>query len=296
MDRLARWPAQYGLPNSLMRGDPHEFQPRLGMAWKPWSKKTTVVRMGWGMYYNTSVFQSLVSSGGTGAGMSQQAPFSTSYINPSPAGMYFCTPGAPGCNLTGNSISTFAVDPNFRIGYAQNWQVAVQQNLSQSLVATVTYAGAKGTHQPQEIIPNSAPAGSTYNCPAGFACPSDYYYVTPGGNSISNNLWLQLQRRFRSGLSWQALYAHADSIDDVGVAGGRGQGSSQVAQNWQDLEAERARSTGIRTHTLSTQMQYSTGMGAQGGALMKGFKGTLFREWTFTANSTVASGAPKRLR
>ncbi len=280
--------SQFGLPSSLIRNDATEFQPRLGGAWKPWSKKSTVARMGWGMYYNTSVFQSLVTQ------MAQQAPISLSYINPSPGGMFFCSPGQPGCNLTGSAVSTFAVDPNFRIGYSQNWQLSVQQNLSQSLVATVTYAGAKGTHQPQELIPNSAPPGSTYPCAPG--CPSNYYYMTPGGNSTSNNLWLQLQRRFRSGLSWhqRLLYAHAESaIDDVGTAGGRGQGGALVAQNWLDLEAERAHSSGIRANTLNMQMQYSTGQGAQGGAFMKGFKGTLFREWTFTATSAVASGAPE---
>ena len=277
----------YGLPSSLIRADTHEFQPRIGFAFKPWTKKTTVIRGGYGIYYNTSVFQSLASQ------MGQQAPLSTSYINPSPAGMFFCTPGGVGCNLTGNNVATFAVDPNFRIGYVQSWQMAVQQNLTSSLVATVTYSGAKGTYQPQEFIPNSAPPGSTYVCSAGYACPTDYYYMTAGGNSISNNIWLQLQRRFRSGLSWNAIYAHANSIDDVGVGGGRGQGSAVVAQNWLDLDAERAHSAGIRANTFTMQMQYSTGMGAQGGALLRGFKGSLFREWTFTANTTVASGAPE---
>jgi trimeric autotransporter adhesin len=279
--------SQYGLPSSLLRGDAHEFQPRVGIAWKPWVKKTTTVRAGWGIYYNTSVFQGLVGQ------MAQQAPISLSYINPNPAGMFFCTPGQAGCNLTGNNVATFAVDPNFHIGYAQTWQASVQHNLSQTLVATITYSGAKGTHQPQEIIPNSAPPGATYVCSAGFTCPTDYYYMTTGGNSISNNLWLQLQRRFRSGLSWQAIYAHAKSIDDVGVGGGRGQGSAVVAQNWLDIDAERARTAGIRTNTLNMNIQYSSGMSAQGGALMKGFKGTLFREWTFQMSSSVASGAPE---
>ena len=65
--------------------------------------------------------------------------------------------GFPLLNLT--PITTFAVDPNFRIGYAQSWQTAVQQTLPWGLVATVTYSGAKGTHQAQEFIPNSAPSG-----------------------------------------------------------------------------------------------------------------------------------------
>jgi len=277
--------SQFGLPGSLLRGDVHEFQPRLGVAWKPWQKKTMVVNAGWGIYYNTSVFQGLVNQ------MAQQSPISLSYINPSPAGMFFCTPGALGCNLTGNNVSTFAVDPNFQIGYAQVWRLSVQQNLTNSLVATVTYSGTKGTHQPQELIPNSAPPGTTYFCTPN--CPTNYYYITTGGNSISNGIWLQLQRRFRSGLSWSAIYQHTVAIDDVGASGGRGASVAAAAQNWLDLDAERARSSGVRANTLGMNMQYSTGMGAKGGAFMRGFKGTLFREWTFQLSSQVASGSPE---
>ena len=41
--------------------------------------------------------------------------------------------------------NTFAVDPNFRVGYAQNWQVSVQRDLPGALVMTATYLGIKGT-------------------------------------------------------------------------------------------------------------------------------------------------------
>jgi hypothetical protein len=65
-----------------------------------------------------------------------------------------------------------------------------------------------------------------------------------------------------------------------------------VAQNWQDLGAERARTSGIRTHTLNASFQFSTGMGGRGGALRNGTHGALLRGWTFMTNLTVASGAP----
>jgi len=171
--------------------------------------------------------------------------------------------------------------------------LAIQQNLPGSLVATVTYSGARGTHQPQVIIPNSAPPGAKYVCSAGFPCPTDYRYTSTGGNTVSNNIWLQLQRRFRSGLSWNALYAHSISIDDAGAAGGRGQGGGLTAQNWLDIDAERARTAGIREHTFSLQVQYSTGMGARGGSLMKGFKGAMLKDWSFTTNLSVATGSPE---
>ncbi len=274
--------SQVGLSSSLLHGDPHEFQPRVGFAWKPIPKHSTVVRGGYGIYFNTSVYQNIISN------MAQQAPLSVSYINPSPSGLFFTGPP-----VTNNPLTTFAVDPNFRIGYSQNWQLAIQQSLPWALVATVTYSGAKGTHQIQEFVPNSTPPGLTNYCALNpLTCPTNLYYMTTGGNSISNNLWLQLQRRFRSGLSGNLMYMHASTFDDASV-GGRGQGSSLIAQNWLDLEAERARSAGIRAHTFTAQMQYSTGMGTTGGALLKGWKGAILKNWTVTTNITVASGAPE---
>ncbi len=41
--------------------------------------------------------------------------------------------------------NTFAVDPNFRVGYAQNWQLSVQRDLPGSLQLTANYLGIKGT-------------------------------------------------------------------------------------------------------------------------------------------------------
>ena len=35
--------------------------------------------------------------------------------------------------------NTYAVDPNYRIGYAQIWQLSVQNDLGKSLVGTITH-------------------------------------------------------------------------------------------------------------------------------------------------------------
>jgi hypothetical protein len=277
--------AQAGYPDALVKGDPRAIQPRIGYAWRPISKKSLVIRGGYGIYYNTSVFQSLVNQ------MAQQSPLSYSLIDSSTIVPLTLANGFPLVSTT--PITTFAVDPNFRIGYAQAWQTSIQQNLPWSLVGTVTYSGAKGTHQAQEFIPNSTAPGTTYSCAS---CPTNFYYMTTGGNTISNNLWLQLMRRFRSGFSGNLSYAHANSIDNSAAGGGGrggGQGGSRVvAQNWLDLNAERARTSGIRSNTLNASMQFSTGMGGRGGALRNGMSGRLLRGWTVMTTMAIASGAP----
>src|SRR5581483_5913260 len=77
---------------------------------------------------------------------------------------------------------------------------------------------------------------------------------------------------------------------DNASAGGRGGGGGLIAQNWLDLDAERGNSSLVRRQTVSINMQYSTGMGARGGALVNGWKGALLKGWTLTGNSTVQSG------
>ena len=44
-------------PDSLVHPDKHGFQPRIGIAWRPFPASSMVVRAGYGIYYNTSVYQ-----------------------------------------------------------------------------------------------------------------------------------------------------------------------------------------------------------------------------------------------
>jgi hypothetical protein len=190
-----------------------------------------------------------------------------------------------GCVAGNQATATSAINPNFRVGYGQNWQLAVQQNLKWNMVATVTYFAAKGTGLTQQFLPNSYAPNGTPFCAT---CLAGYTYTTSNGNSTDNSIQAQLQRRLRSGIGWNLSYSHNKALDD---ALGNGSGSF-IAQNWLNPTADRGRSSGIRNDTMSGQLQYSTGVGARGGGLINGWKGVIVKDWTVTTNITVASGAP----
>ena len=266
--------------SALVNPDRNNFSPRLGIAWRPSSKRSSVFRAGYGVSYNTSVYSNVASQ------MSQQPPLATAFnlnIQNSPLlsiGNAFTNPA----NIRTNAltVNTFAVDPNYKIGYVHQWNFSLQQNLPYSFQTSITYQGAKGTNlvrqfQPWVTPPNAATA----------AYPTGYTYETYGGNSIFNGVSISLMRRFRGGLSANGSYTFSKSIDDGGAAAG-----GNMAQNWLNFRAERGLSSFDQRHNLSINFSFSTGQGRRGAGLVTGWKGLLVKDWTITSQIQVHNSNP----
>ena len=271
-------------PDSLVYPDKRGIQPRLSFAWRPSAEKSLVIRGGYGIYRDTSVYLSIAEQ------MAQQSPFSKSFnIGNTPENPLTLANG-----FMGNPeeiANTFAIDPHFRVGYAQNWQLSLQYDLPMAMQIVWVYLGTKGGHLAQKSLPNTFPAGSDNECPG---CPSGFVYLSSNGSSIRHAGQIQLRRRLRNGLAANIQYTFSKSIDDaaLGTPSQGGQGGTLIAQNWRDLSAERALSNFDQRHQLLVRMQYTTGAGIAGGILMGGWKGTLLKGWTFAGQLTVGSGLP----
>ena len=267
--------------NALVAPDRSGIEPRLGLAWRPLPASSLLIRAGYGLYRDTSVYQSIALE------MSQQAPLSTS----------LSVAAAPGNPLTlatalqsapGPTPDLFGIDPNFRIGYAQTWNASLQRDLPAGMVMTLSYLGTKGTRGTQRFYPNTYAPGAANPCPA---CPVGFLYEASNGSSTYESGKAQLQRRFHNGLAATVTYTYAHAIDDSSLGGSNSSGQV-VAQNWLALDAERARSSFDQRHNLSVVAQYSTGSGIRGGALMRGWRGPLLKGWTLTSQLTAGSGLP----
>ena len=265
----------------LINPDRRTFSPRLAIAWRPLAASSMVIRAGYGVYYDTSVYQPIANL------MAQQAPLSTSLrIANTPTAPLTLAQGFPAPAKGSASATTFGVDPNFRIGYSQNWQVAVQRDLPFALQVVATYLGIKGTRAIQQFLPNTYPQGTVNPCPA---CPSGFSYLDSNGNSTRESGQIQLRRRLRSGFSSELSYTYSKSIDDASLGA---RGAYLIAQDWLNLAAERGRSSFDQRHLLSWQVQYTSGMGIKGGGLVSGWRGALLKEWTFTSQINAGSGLP----
>jgi hypothetical protein len=288
-------------PTSLVRPDKLGYEPRIGISWRPIPASTVVVRAGYGIYHDTSVYL------GSAQQLAQQAPLSTSLsIENSAACPLTLANGFTPCSSV--SSDTYAIDPNFRVGFAQTWQLAVQRDLPGALQMTATYLGVKGTRGVQEFLPNTYPIGATSPCPF---CPLGFEYRTSGGDSTRQSGQLQLRRRLRAGFTASLLYTYSKSIDDDSFLGGQGHTaaasqsgstgesspaptpSASIAQNWLNLHAERGLSTFDQRHLLNVQAQYTTGQGVEGGTLLSGWRGKAYKEWTLLTNLTVGTGMPE---
>jgi outer membrane receptor protein involved in Fe transport len=287
-------------PSSLIDPDKHIFEPRLGVAWRPIAGSSLVIRAGYGIYSDTSVYQTLALQ------MAQQSPLSKS-LNVQNSAACPLTLANPFIACSTVTPNTFAVDPNFRVGFAQNWQISVQRDLPGSLQMSASYLGIKGSRGMQEFLPNTFPIGAVNPC---VACPAGFVEVVSNGNSTRESGQLQLRRRLHNGLTGTLQYTFSKSIDDDAVLGGQGQPSGQnaqnsfgpaspgstapaIAQNWLNLGAERGPSVFDQRHLLNAQLQYTSGMGLRGGTLLAGWKGTLFKGWTLLTQINAGSGLPE---
>jgi hypothetical protein len=141
-------PTDLSPTNQLYGKDYNNFAPRVGFAYDLFGKGKTVLRGGWGLFYDA--FAQDIFLG--------HVPYNCAFC-PGPA--YTGTGKAPilSAGIAGGALSPtspvfsgfsglgdfFAADPNLRTPYTQNFNLNVQQQLGTNVVAQVGYVGARGT-------------------------------------------------------------------------------------------------------------------------------------------------------
>ncbi|MGH9664690.1 MAG: TonB-dependent receptor domain-containing protein [Bryobacteraceae bacterium] len=278
-------------PASLIDPDRHDWAPRVALAWKPMPKKSLVIRAGYGLYYVPNAYNQFMSA------LASEPPWATTNsLSTSLQGILTLASGftlaPPGKTVT----NSYAVDRYYKMPYAHSWNFSLQQDLPAAMVLELSYRGTKGTRLNIARSPNSAPPGSPLTAEErrqiGDAVGFTYY--SSDGNSIYNALQVRVMRRFRRGVSFNLNYTFSKSIDDSSTFGGAG---NTVAQDPNDLAAERGLSSFDQRHRLTGNLIWTSPVGGTNGLLAgKPVLERLLKDWTFSTSLTAASGTPLTAR
>jgi hypothetical protein len=280
-----------GLPRALVHGNYGNFEPRFGFAWQPkFIKKRTVVRGGYSIFYNEAIYNTLARE------LAFQAPVDTvQTLTTTSTAPLTLEHGFTGGSSTGLTIpNTESVDPNYKNGYAQIWNLGLETSITQNWILDLTYTGTKGTDLDILRAPNRAPLGTPSDqIQASRIDPfaSGFTFDQSGANSIYNAVQVRLVHRFTHGLLLQGIYTYGKSLDDSSSVGGAG-GSGTVEQQDGNLHGEYGLSTfDIRNQFRAVSM-WELPLGQRYRYMNHGWQEKLFGDWRLQNIFTWQTGTP----
>ena len=211
--------------------DYNNFAPRIAFAYDLTGKGQTVVRAGWGVFYDA--FAQDIFLG--------HVPWNCSFC-PGPAypgiGANAVQKGSvtAGVALDPNTAvysgfapygDFFATDPNLRTPYTQNFNLNLQQQIGKKASLQVGYVGTRGTklfrfrdiNQPSQAQITAADVGC--NCINDYGVPRQYgnFFYLNMEESKASSTYHALQTSFHTnawrGLTTQANFVWSHAIDDA---------------------------------------------------------------------------------
>jgi Carboxypeptidase regulatory-like domain len=199
-----------------------DFGPRFGFAYDLDGSGKTLVRGGFGVFWN-------FTPGGTSSSKAQNPPFlqsTTINANPTAYGsnnlLRDGLPPPPGVDpsrpASGSTRSIF--DINFRDAYARQWNLNVQRSLFTNYMLEIAYVGSQGRQMLLKGDPNQAPpvvgvSDSNVNRPYARISPAlrTIGQVQSKGTLDYNALLVKFQRRFANNISMLTSYTYGKAID-----------------------------------------------------------------------------------
>lgn len=240
--------------------DLNNFAPRLGFAYALGKEGKTVLRGGYGVFYDIPAVSFFTSNGG-GNG-------AASGIGNNPGGplpVYSLSLGA--YNLTANTpvfgsanplppFGVFAVDQDFATPYVQNYSLNVQRQLARSTVLQVGYVGSTGTKLALTRNINAPLPGTTGTTQSRrpfnsrFPTFSAISLLETTATSNYNSLQVSVTQNNWHGLSGSFAYTWGHALDTSSEA------RNTLPANSYDIRAERGNSSFDVRHTFRGSFTY----------------------------------------
>ncbi|MGH9583635.1 MAG: hypothetical protein ACRD4O_11925, partial [Bryobacteraceae bacterium] len=273
-----------GIPRGLVQNHWAIFEPRVGIAWRPFDNNT-VIRSGFGIYYER-IQGNDVYNVAPNPPFSNTATLFNAKTNPSDL---LSNPSGGSSAILPASLQVY--NPAYPTSSTAQWNFGLEHQLARSVVANVSYVGTKGTHlsddrninQPfpsgaAQVLAGTANVNQVRPYP-GYANINEYYN---GANSSYNSLQASLRANDFHRLTLQASYTYSHSIDDVD-----GDVPGNAHQNAYAPYLEYGNSGFDRRQILILSYIYDIPSPSQ-----QGFVKALLGNWELSGISTFETGTP----
>jgi len=189
----------------LWNTDWHGFAPRIGIAYQLHQARghETVVRTGFGIFYDMGNTQG--SNGFTGVGFSTGEFYSGV---PFPLTSAQVTLPAP--SLAPPYFTVYAFDPNLKLPYTLQWNVAVEQGLGGKQTLTASYVGSSGRSLLATFLYYPATLGNPDYQSGGILSATSNM-----ASSDYNSVQVKYQKSLSRGVQALASYTWSHSIDNA---------------------------------------------------------------------------------
>jgi hypothetical protein len=288
-------------------------QPRIGMAWSPFSAKT-VFRAGFGMYNDLQ--------DALGYRADQNAPFNPTFTTPLTVSQLPINPAGPFPATV--KLIPGGVQPDMRTPTLMSYSLRVQQQLSPNMSLTVGYVGSHGYHEligidanePFPVVCPASPCPAAYPAtfPTGIAgtpVPAGTFFVptTTKANPAIANTWtwfsegvssynalqVDVNRRFSGGLTLRGVYTYSKVLDDGDSLNATTSGGGPaLASNPFNLRSDWGLGTFDVRHVAVVNATYALPIG-RGKRLLSGVEGLangFVSGWTVNSIVTLQGGFP----